>query len=92
MCVNKRELTELNYRHLAAGGSPGKTEDCFFAKNPTFTPKIAVGKLLYFCDSERIRNYTKKNSKNNRRMYTVTIHFKVTFFSKQPGIFKKKRP
>lgn len=47
MCVNKRELTELNYRHLAAGGSPGKTEYCFLQRTLHSPPKIAVGKLLF---------------------------------------------
>lgn len=60
------------------------------AKNPNFTPKIAVGKLL-FCDSERMRNYVKEKSENNRRIYVVMTHFKVTFLDKQLGTKKKKK-
>lgn len=51
MMANKRELTELNYKHLTAGGS-GEEKISLLEKNPTFTPKIAVGKWC-FGDSER---------------------------------------
>jgi len=61
------------------------------AKNPNFTPRMAVRKLL-FCDSERMRNYAKEKSRNNRRIYAVKMaHFKVTFLDKQLGTKKKKR-
>lgn len=58
MWVNKGELTTLNSRHLAAGGSGGGGRVFHLAKNPKFTSKIAVGKLL-LCDSKMMRNYAK---------------------------------
>lgn len=77
MMANKREVTELNYKHLTAGGS-GEERILLLEKNPTFTPKIAVGKLC-FGNSERMRNYAMKKSENNRR---ICAHFKVSFLDK----------
>lgn len=75
--VNKRELTELNYKHLTAGGS-GEERISLLKKDPTFTPKIAVGKLC-FGNSERMKNYTMKKSENNSR---ICAHFKITSLDK----------
>lgn len=85
--MNERELTELN-SSLVGVGEEGIL---LLAKNPNFTPKMAVRKLL-FCDSERMRNYAEEKSRNNRRIYAAKMtHFKVTFLDKQLDIQKKKK-
>lgn len=40
-----------------------------------------MGKL-FFCDFERMRNYVKEKSENNRKIYVVKIYFKVIFLDK----------
>lgn len=44
MCVNKRELTELNDRHSTAHGS-WKTKKTVPAENPKLTPRNTSGKI-----------------------------------------------
>lgn len=67
----------------------GEERILHLTKNPKVTPKIAMGKLL-FCDSERMRNYAKEKSENNRKIYAVKTHFKVTSLDKQLGTKKNK--
>lgn len=88
MLVNKRGLTELNYKHLTAGES-GEESVFLLEKTPKFTPKMAAGKLR-FGNSERMRNCAMEKSES-QRICTVKTHFKVTFLDQQIDTKKKKK-
>lgn len=86
MLVNKRELTELNHKHLATGGSGGKY---YFSKRTPLHPKNSSGKL-HFGNFDRMRTYAVEKSENNRRICAAKTYFKVTFLDKQPDTKRKK--
>lgn len=68
MWVNKRELTELNYRHSAVAESGGRNNIASLKEPQIIPPQIAMGRVvsLWFWKDEKLCKVKEQEEQENR--------------------------